>query len=63
MLGLPLSFLLKEFGTLACLSFGKGRREVFLALHEDAGGRDDRTGNWMESREILEIELIGFGKD
>lgn len=31
MLGLPLSFLLKEFGTMACLSFGKGRHEAFPA--------------------------------
>lgn len=31
MLGLPLPFLFKEFGTLACLSFGKGRCEVLPA--------------------------------
>lgn len=57
--GLPLSFSFEEFGTLACLSFGKSRCEELPAyirvqvaemtelgtrwIKRDPGGRIDRT--------------------
>lgn len=58
----PLSFLFKDFDTLACLSFGKVRSEV-LPSYIRIQVTGVTTGNWMESRETLEVESVGLSKD